>query len=287
MHLATYIQQDLAARLRSGREVPEPLTLAALARHYQVSLTPVRQAVDGLVAQGLLARGPDRRLRVVARRARTRSEKTPALLPGPAERSQAVLQQLTADLVQRSLEGEPVFLREEATAARYGVSRWAMRNMLQHLAGSGLVEHVPRRGWRLRPFCREQMQAFLEVREALELKALELAWPRLEPQELKQILRRNRLPRRDETRFQVDESLHEYLIQKADNDYIRDFFRRHGPYYMLLFRWEDQQRHIAVQTIRQHRAILQAMLRGQKGKARRLLSHHIRHNHPILNSPQA
>ncbi len=281
MHLSAYIRDDLAARLRSGQGVPQPLTLSALARHYQVSLTPVRQAVAELVDQGLLVRGPNRRLRAGGRE-RFSGERPRQPEPQPVEQSQAVLQRLQADLVRLSLQGEAVFLREEATAARYGVSRSAMRNMLHQLAGSGLVDHVPRRGWRLRPFRPAEMQAFLEVREALELKALELAWDRLEPEQLQRMLRCNRLPRRRGEHPRVDESLHAYLVEKAGNPYIDDFFRRHGPYYAVLFHWEDHDRRIALQTVRQHRAILRALLERNRRHARRLLAHHIRHNHPIL-----
>ncbi len=281
MHLSAYIRNDLAARLRSGRGVPQPLTLSALARHYQVSLTPVRQAVAELVDQGLLVRGPNRRLQVVRRGGKSRRQPSGPKGP-PVEPTREVLPRLQADLVQLSLQGEAVFLREEATAARYGVSRSAMRNMLHQLAGSGLVDHVPRRGWRLRPFRVADMQAFLEVREALELKALELAWDHLEPEQLQRMLQRNRLPRRRGEHPRVDESLHAYLIEKAGNPYIEDFFRRHGPYYAVLFHWEDHDRRIALQTVRQHRAILRALLERNRRQARRLLSHHIRHNHPIL-----
>ena len=39
----------------------------------------------------------------------------------------------------------------------------------------------------------------------------------------------------------------------------------------------------AIETIRQHREILTAMLAQNWSAARKALSHHIRHNHPILD----
>ena len=42
-----------------------------------------------------------------------------------------------------------------------------------------------RRAWRLRPFRKEDLGAFLEIRELLELKAMDLAWPYLVDENLR------------------------------------------------------------------------------------------------------
>jgi hypothetical protein len=62
MLIATYIKSDLAARLKSGHEPPAQLTLDSLAEYYNVSFTPVRTAVAELIEEGLLKKGPNRRL---------------------------------------------------------------------------------------------------------------------------------------------------------------------------------------------------------------------------------
>ena len=100
-------------------------------------------------------------------------------------------EEISKDLLTRSMGGEGVFIREEDTAKRYAISQSAVRQVLHRLAGMGLLEHLPRRGWRLRPFRREDLDAFLEVREVLELKALALAWPHLVDAELQAIYDRN------------------------------------------------------------------------------------------------
>jgi DNA-binding GntR family transcriptional regulator len=146
---------------------------------------------------------------------------------------------------------------------------------------------MPRRGWRLRPFRQDDLRAFIEVREVLELKALELASPKLDDSELQRILDSNSpssLAAKSATGkpLIVDESLHEYLISTADNAYIRDFFDRQGRYYRLLFQWEDHDRSVAIETMRQHREVLTALLEKNWSAARKALSHHIRDNHPIL-----
>lgn len=278
--MATYIRDDLAVRLRSGTKLPAPLTLAALADHYGVSFTPVRSAVRELIAEGLLEKGPNRRL--VAKRPAHR-HKPSGRNAKPPEPPRDPFERVTDDLVRLSLQGEPLFLREEATAEKYGISRSSLRNILHRLAGSGMVDHIPRRGWRLRPFRQEDMQAFLEVREVLELKALELAQPHLADEDLRKLLDRNRVPSSREEPPCIDDSLHAYLIEKSGNAYIKDFFDRHGPYYTILFDWEDQDRQTAIETARQHRDILTALLDKDWQAARQALSHHIRWNHPILS----
>jgi DNA-binding GntR family transcriptional regulator len=247
-----------------------------------VSFTPVRAAVAELVAEGVLLKGANRRLVPAPSAACTKSKPgSPAnSLPVPPR---DLLKVVETDLIRLSLEGEAVFLREEAAAQRYGASRSAMRNVFHRLAGLGLLLHIPRRGWQIRPFRQEDMHAFNEVREVLELKALELAQPRLEPARIQELLDRNRLPASDADPPQIDNSLHAYIIEQAGNHYIRDFFDRQGRYYEILFDWEDLDRDTAIETVRQHRQILEAMLRQDWQSARSALSWHIRWNHPILS----
>ncbi len=288
MTLAEYIERDLAERVASGDGLPTRLTLSKLAAHYGVSVTPVRQAVDSLVAAGVLEKGGNRRL-VPGRRRRRRTKSNiagEACAAAPPETAEQVTLRIREDLVRMSLAGHPRFLREEATAERYGVSRSALRNIFYGLAGMGLLDHLPRRGWRLRPFRQSDMHAFLEVREVLELKALDLARDRLEPRRLEQLLANNSVPRRRSEPVRVDNALHAYLIECAGNPYIQDFFDRHAPYYDLLFDWEDLDRAVAAETARQHRAILKALIAKRWSTARKELARHIRDNHPVLGKQE-
>lgn len=280
MLITTYIKGDLSARLKSGQELPTPLTIGALAEHYNVSFTPVRSAMAELIDEGLLKKGPNRRLMAISpRKTGTRTGQPPKLPEPPRD----PFANISRDLVQLSLKGEPVYLREEATAEKYGISRSAIRNILHRLAGEGVVDHVPRRGWRLRPFYSDDLQAFVEVREVLELKALELSSSKLVAEDLQHMLDANQMPVSPDDPPRINEELHEYLIAKAANPYIQDFFERQGRYYRMLFEWEDLDRAAAVETVRQHREILTALLDGKWSAARKALSHHILKNHPILS----
>lgn len=283
MLIATYIKDDLSARLKSGHELPTQLTIDSLATYYEVSFTPVRTAVAELIDEGLLEKGPNRRL-VVPAPTGTRPISMPKPVPLPTRRvrPQDPYKTVAADLVQLSLNGKAVYLREEATAEKYEISRSAIRYTLHRLAGEGMLDHIPRRGWRLRPFRQKDLQAYIDVREVLELRALELARPKLVQAELERMLECNQFPESPGDAPRIDESMHHYLIDMAGNAYIRDFFERQGRYYRLLFEWEDRTQDVAIETVRQHREVLTALLERNWSQARKALSNHILNNHPLL-----
>jgi DNA-binding GntR family transcriptional regulator len=252
--------------------------LAALSQLYRVSLTPVRLAVRDLVAEELLIKQPNGQLAI---------NRNPNRRPGPNESIEPpsrppdlseVERAFTAEVIRMSLRGDMAYLREEVTAQRLGVGRAVLRQLLNRLQGKGLIEHLPRRGWRVRPFDEDDMLAFLEIRVSLELKALELAKPHLVRTELEAMLRGN-LP---STEPRLDNTLHRYLIEKSGNFYLGDFFNRHGFYFTVLFDYAAPEARVTAVMARQHRQILRALIARDWPKARKALAHHIRSQRPVL-----
>jgi DNA-binding GntR family transcriptional regulator len=248
--MAAYIREDLKARIHAGRGLPAKLTLEGLSRHYGVSFTPVRAAVRELVRGRFLRKGANGRLELRSNPPRA------------------------GDALRRSLKGEAVYLREEAAAAKYGIGRTVVRQVFSRLVGTGLLEHVPRKGWRVRPLRGGELDAYLEIRETLELKALDLARPRLAKADLERMLAGNE--------DGLDNDLHRYLVEKSQNRYIRDFFDRHGAYFTTLFDTAATGAAMASEMAGQHRRILQALLRRNWDAARQALAHHIRSQRPVL-----
>ena len=275
MSISTFIKQDLIASIRSGEIGSDRLTLDALSKRYRVSVTPVRVAVRELIEERYLRKGDNGRLAIQFDSSARSAAESPE---EPTDWGQVIAN----DLVQLSLEGVPVLLREETTAEKYGISRSSIRHIFHRLAGRGVLEHLPRRGWQLRPFRQADLDAYIDMRVMLELKALELAWSRLVDEELQAILDGNRLPANPSDWPTSDNSLHAYLIEKSKNPYIADFFNRHGEYYNALFEWENLDREAQVQEVRQHREILAALLGRDRPVAERALVNHIRNNHPVL-----
>ncbi|QDU11201.1 GntR family transcriptional regulator [Gimesia aquarii] len=278
--LTNYIKEDLISRL-SREELPqESLTLAGLSDHYQVSVTPIYHAVNELIEEGYLYREKNRRLCINKEKIDTAQTAAGTPRPIPPEDQ---FKRISEDLLLMSLKGESLYLREAASAQKYGISRTTLRNVFNRLAGDGVLEHVPRRGWKLRPFNQHDLDAFLDVRVVLELKALELSKETLDKQVLQKILERNCVPQSEEEPLQIDNSLHEYLIKQSDNYYIINFFDRHGRYFDLLFLWESNDREAAIQEIQQHQRILNALLEEDWITARSELEFHLRSNHPVLS----
>lgn len=279
--ISQYIERDLAGRIGTNQDLPAQLTLHSLSRHYGVSPTPVREAIRRLLADGVLVRQGNGRLDVnrAGRGFGGGVCHGDAGEQKPPRRALDLASDLEAEVIRKSLRGEGDYLREEATAERFGVGRTAIRQAFLQLAGRGLIVHVPRCGWRVRTFDEADMAAYLEVREVLEIKALSLARPHLIDADLRRMLAGN-ASRKGGPR--LDNSLHRYLVEKSGNDYLRDFFNRHGAYYTSLLDFAAPETHVVAAMARQHRKILRALLAQDWPQARRELARHIRAQRPIV-----
>jgi DNA-binding GntR family transcriptional regulator len=278
--ISQYIERDLAGRIGTDQVLPAALTLPSLSRHYGVSSTPVREAIRRLLAAGVLVRQNNGRLNVnrASRGARDQRQRI-TVEPRLPRQALDLESDLSAEVIRKSLRGEGDYLREEATAERFGVGRTAIRQAFSQLAGRGLIVHVPRCGWRVRAFDEADLAAYLEVREVLENKALNLARPHLVDADLRRMLAGN-VSRKGGHR--LDNSLHRYLVEKSGNVYLREFFNRHGAYYTSLLDFAAPETQVVAAMARQHRKILRALLARDWARARRDLTQHIRAQRPIV-----
>ena len=100
---------------------------------------------------------------------------------------------LSADAVTDALRelildgkvGIGVQLRQEDLAQRFGVSRIPIREALKRLQAEGLVEHFPNRGSVVATCSVEDLLETLDIRIALEKRALELAIPNMTSKDFK------------------------------------------------------------------------------------------------------
>ena len=281
MKLASRIEKDLSAQLLSN-SLSCPLTIDGLIQHYGVSYTPVRKALNGLIEEGLIRKKENGRLELIETfKPHTYEAQSFEIedIPDPSI-------EITRELVELSLSGKEVFIREESTARKHGLSRSSLRQILLKLAGEGLILHIPRRGWQVKPFRQEDLQSFIEVREVMELKALELAQSKLSKPEakhrLQEIKASNQILKNRKVKVKIDNSLHQYLLELAGNPYLDDFFQRHRKYYSILFEWEGGNENAAIQAVHQHHAIIDALIDEDWALARTELSEHLRTNHPVL-----
>jgi len=82
-----------------------------------------------------------------------------------------------AEILSGELEADAP-LREEAAAARYGVSRHTVRAAFQRLVAERLAVALPYRGVRVASFDRDTIIALQQLRAALEVEAVRIAGER-------------------------------------------------------------------------------------------------------------
>jgi DNA-binding GntR family transcriptional regulator len=272
MTMTDYIRDDITASLKSASGLPCKLTLNALSKHYGVSLTPVRHAVEELVVEGVVCRKDNGRLEPGKITAKTKRRKVVA----PREdRNRELAEIIRQEVVKRSIRGDSEYLREQAMAEKLGAGRTVVRQVFSSLAGAGLLEHVPRCGWRVIPFSESDMHDFLSIREMMELKALELSMPRLDSDELLELQNKN-LPSARSGQSKLDDGLHQYWIDRCDNRYIQDFFARYGVFYNTLFNSAAVEEPVKCVMAQEHRDIIDHMLEGDLRGAQKHLKKHIR-----------
>jgi len=271
-NMTAYIKQDLMSRIGSGLLDSADLSLHALAAYYRVSITPLRTAINELVATGFITKLPNRRLQVNPGKARpTEPRKAVAVPPTPRDWDEVLIK----EVVHASLSPSSAYLREDTLSKKLGVGRSIIRQVLSRFAGAGLIEHIPRRGWLAHPLGVEDMRAYLAVRETLELKALKLARMRLDMVELERI----RIICKSGAKGNLtdfDNSIHECIINASGNRYIRQFFQQYvARYYTELFYFAAPETAVVEEMSNEHLGIIDALLERRWLQAEKLLSAHI------------
>ncbi|MGK0238680.1 MAG: GntR family transcriptional regulator [Verrucomicrobiia bacterium] len=276
MNISQYIENDLIEKIRGGEQLPAKLTLATLAAQYEVSLTPVRAALQNLIDAKFILKGDNGRLSINTRKKSKTPHKKREADSGIPHRNYDEI--ITEDIIHLGIQGEPAYLREESSAQRYGVGRTVIRQVFNRLAGANIIERVPRRGWRVNPFREKEMLDYIDIRETLELKALKLARKHLDPEKLKEFLITNSPDAKGNP--QLDNHLHEYWIKKSDNRYIQSFFAQFGIYYSYLFSYSTIATSLIEEKAAEHRKILNALLNKEWDAANSALLQHIRKQRP-------
>lgn len=110
------------------------------------------------------------------------------------------------------------WLREDAIAGEFGVSRTPVREALFQLAQDGLAEGIPRRGFRSLGFTVDDLEESYEIRRVLELLALERAVQTLPIRELQEI--RGRMQSISDSddpleHARVDGELHRLIVESS------------------------------------------------------------------------
>jgi DNA-binding GntR family transcriptional regulator len=171
-------------------------------------------------------------------------------------------------------------LTERGLEVDLGASRTPIRAALLHLESDGLVRREGR-GWSVSPIDLTEIRALSEYREAVETAAVRLAVQRASEDDLAALEESlDVVPRDDEsdqeTGIQVGSDFHALLAQLSENPFMADAIR--GVLTRLLrTRWlEVRTEESRAHARDEHRAIVEAVRRGDADEAAALVAAHAR-----------
>src|SRR2546421_2935330 len=174
-------------------------------------------------------------------------------------------------------------LSDVSLAEKLGVSRTPVRQALERLVQDSLVRSDPRRGFWVRMFTIQDIHEIYDLRGALEVLALHLAAPRLDPADLRSQLDllytvREQLDQRPISLFlQCDFRLHTLLIRASGNSRLIRYLstlRSQFSVFQIKDTLYPQRMEAALDD---HEKILLALLEENIDKAAGFLAEHIAH----------
>jgi len=172
-------------------------------------------------------------------------------------------------------------LSDVALAEKLGVSRTPVRQALERLVQDGLVRADPRRGFWIRQFTVEDIHEIYDVRGALEVLALRLAAPRLDPADLHSQLDllyevRAKIDQQPVSLFlQCDFRLHTLLIRASGNSRLIHYLSTLRSQFSMFQIKDTRNPERLAPTLDDHEQILLALLAGDVDKAAEVLATHI------------
>lgn len=172
-------------------------------------------------------------------------------------------------------------LSDVVLAEKLGVSRTPVRQALERLVQDGLVRSDPRRGFWVRTFTAQDIHEIYDLRCALEVLALRLAAPHLDPADLKLQLTflyhvRTQLDQHPVSLFlQCDFRLHTLFIRASGNSRLIHYLSTLRSQFSM-FQVKDTRNPMRMEpTLHDHEQILLALLENNIEKAAELLAAHI------------
>jgi len=187
--------------------------------------------------------------------------------------------QLVLGLQQADIQpGE--YLREQTLAEEFGVSRTPVREALRKLESEGLVEAEPRQGMRVRTLDYTEVIELYEVREVHERAVARLAASKandIELLELKETQAAFEKAKNDPRKMApLNQRFHFTLLQMAKNRFLTRAVETMQRTILVLgpSTLADPKR--AAIAIEEHRAIIQAVEKGDADKAEAIMSQHLK-----------
>ncbi len=167
-------------------------------------------------------------------------------------------------------------------AKRLGVSRTPVNNALGILANEGFLDFVPNHGYKVHQITPGEASDLYELREIIELGAIEKAIRLMTREKLAHLRMRKGLYEKsvidniNRGRFTLDQEFHAAYVGMTGNPYLTDYFREVYQRIFLRHRVEGLPAGRAKEVVLEHEDIFNAIRQKDVKKARRLIKQHIR-----------
>ncbi len=172
-------------------------------------------------------------------------------------------------------------LNEAELAASMGVSRSPIREAIQRLAKEGLVKIVPRKGAFVADLTSKEVEELYELREALEIKAAELAAQRISDAEVDQISRlldrtADAMQRKKYRQYPWNLDFHRQIARCAKNRYIEEKIYDTNIHLLLIRHKSGSEIGRAEKALEEHKKIFEALKQRDVNLAKASMEEHIR-----------
>ncbi len=167
-------------------------------------------------------------------------------------------------------------------ARRLGVSRTPVNNALGILANEGFLDFVPNHGYTVHQITAGEASDLYELREIIELGAIEKAVRMVTREKLDHLRMRKTLYEKsvienvNRGRFTLDQEFHAAYVSMTGNPYLTDYFREIYQRIFLRHRVEGLPAGRAKEVVLEHEDIFNAIRQKDVKRARRLIKQHIR-----------
>jgi DNA-binding GntR family transcriptional regulator len=274
--LVLQIKQYIGAeRLPEGTR----LTERALSERFQVSRSPVREALQRLAGEGILEEQADGGHAVAH---------AGALLAGEPARSFAPpdpVEQAYFAIAEDRLAGNlPERVTENEFARRYDITRAQLATVLRRMAHEGWIERLPGHGWRFRPVLTSadtydqgyRFRILIEAAGILEptFRLNEATLTRCRQQQRELLDRIHDVTAADI--FDANTLLHETIAECSGNVFIVDSLKRLNSLRRLMEYRKSFDREAAARRCREHLELIDLLLAGHRDAAADFIRLHLR-----------
>ena len=173
-------------------------------------------------------------------------------------------------------------LNELTLANELKISRTPIREALKQLELEGLVESIPNKGVYVKGFSARDIDDMFEIRLSLEGLAIQLAIERMDEEHLIRIkdvfeLMEFYTAKKDQEKINdLNILYHETIYQATQSAYFEQLLKDIHYYVSVTSRHSITQPERLETALEEHRAILDAIVTGDKDKAKETIQKHIR-----------